>query len=81
MTMAASFTSEIPRRDFGDALERVSAENVVLLELRVEALERRVRCLVFERDALIRDAKIKKENPPRVQPTTLGVKSPSGYWW
>ena len=79
MTMAASFTNEITSRDFWDALDRVSAENVTLLEMRVEALERRVRCLVFERDALIRDAKIKAENP--LLKCVVGIRSPSGYWW
>lgn len=78
--MAANFIDEIPRRNFGDALFRVSAENVSLLELRVEALSRRVDCLRAERDAL-RDRIIKQENPLPPVTDVVGVKQPSGYWW
>jgi len=83
MTVGALFSNEIPHRDFGDALWRVSAEHVTMLELRNEALSRRVDCLIAERDALkaaLRDRIIKDENRKPV-PGVVAVKQPSGYWW
>ena len=64
MSVGASFDNELRHRDFGEALVRVSAENVLLLTRERDALRRQLICLVCERDALrvaLRDSQLRVE--------------------